>query len=162
MPHLLELDDQEGRPIVFFSEKLNDARKNYSTYDVDFYAIVQAFQHWRHYLISQEFILFTDHEALRYVNSQIMLNTRHAKWVSFLQQYTFILKQKFGKHNKVIDALSRRVLLLTTMKNQVVGFQRIKDMYESDANFENIMQQYKSAVEGQSHAIFQKYFPQNG
>ena len=25
---------QEGKPIAFFSEKLNDVRKNYSTYDL--------------------------------------------------------------------------------------------------------------------------------
>jgi hypothetical protein len=33
---------QVGRPIGFFSEKLNEVRKNSSTYDVEFYAIVKA------------------------------------------------------------------------------------------------------------------------
>ena len=33
---------QAGKPIAFFSEKLNDVRNNYSTYDVDFYAILKA------------------------------------------------------------------------------------------------------------------------
>ena len=32
---------QEGHPISFFSEKLNDAKRRYSTYDKEFYAIVQ-------------------------------------------------------------------------------------------------------------------------
>ena len=41
-----------GKQIAFFSEKLIDERKNYSTYDVEFYAIVQALRHWRHYLVS--------------------------------------------------------------------------------------------------------------
>ena len=36
---------QGGKPVAFFSEKLNDARKNYSTYDLEFYAIVQALCH---------------------------------------------------------------------------------------------------------------------
>lgn len=31
---------QEGRPIAFFSEKLSGSKKNYSTYDLEFYAIV--------------------------------------------------------------------------------------------------------------------------
>ena len=31
---------QEGHPIAFFSEKLNDAKRRYSTYDKKFYAIV--------------------------------------------------------------------------------------------------------------------------
>ena len=31
---------QEGHPRTFFSEKLNDAKRLYSTYDKEFYAIV--------------------------------------------------------------------------------------------------------------------------
>ena len=36
---------QEGHPIAFFSEKLNDAQLNYSTYDKEFYAIIQALRY---------------------------------------------------------------------------------------------------------------------
>ena len=31
---------QEGYPITFFSEKVNDAKRRYSTFDKGFYAIV--------------------------------------------------------------------------------------------------------------------------
>ena len=31
---------QEGKPIAYFSEKLNDAKKKYFFYDQEFYAIV--------------------------------------------------------------------------------------------------------------------------
>ena len=31
---------QECHPIAYFSEKLNDAKKKYSTYDKEFYAII--------------------------------------------------------------------------------------------------------------------------
>jgi hypothetical protein len=37
---------QEGRPITFFSEKLNDAKKKYYVYNNEFYAIVQALKKW--------------------------------------------------------------------------------------------------------------------
>ena len=47
---------QEGRPIAYFSEKLNDAKRKYSVYDQEFYAIVQALRKWRHYLILEEFL----------------------------------------------------------------------------------------------------------
>jgi hypothetical protein len=42
---------QEGHPIAYFSEKLNDAKQKYSTYDKEFYAVVQALRYWRNYLI---------------------------------------------------------------------------------------------------------------
>ncbi|RVX11969.1 Retrovirus-related Pol polyprotein from transposon 297 [Vitis vinifera] len=36
---------QEGHPVTFFSEKLNGAKKKYSTYDLEFNAVVQAIRH---------------------------------------------------------------------------------------------------------------------
>ena len=36
---------QEGHPIAFFSEKLNDAKLKYSTYDKEFYVIVQTLRY---------------------------------------------------------------------------------------------------------------------
>jgi len=36
---------QEDRPVAYFSEKLNESRRKYSTYDKEFYAIVQALKH---------------------------------------------------------------------------------------------------------------------
>lgn len=52
---------QQGHPVAFFSEKLTTARTCYNTYDFEFYVVVQAVRHWRHYLFHQEFILFTNH-----------------------------------------------------------------------------------------------------
>ncbi|XXG75896.1 hypothetical protein AAC387_Pa08g0366 [Persea americana] len=129
---------QGGHQIGFFSEKLNETRKNYSTYDVKFNAIIQALRHWWFYLIQREFILNSDHEALKHINTQASLNRRHGSWVAFLQKYTFVLKHKKGKCNQVIDALSRRVTLLNTMKVQLKGFDFIKDMYANDEDFGGI------------------------
>lgn len=51
---------QEGIPIAFFNEKLNNARCRYSTYEKEFYAIVRALSNWSHYLLPKEFILYYD------------------------------------------------------------------------------------------------------
>ena len=60
---------QGGRPIAYFSEKLNGAKINYSTYNVEFYAIIQALKHWYPYLSQSEFVLFSDYDALKHINS---------------------------------------------------------------------------------------------
>lgn len=59
---------RDGRPVAYFSEKFNGARLWYSTYDIKFYAIVQTVRRMRHYLVQREFILYSDHEALKYIN----------------------------------------------------------------------------------------------
>ena len=131
---------QENHPVAFFSEKFNEAKLRYSTYDKEFYALVQALRYWRHYLLPNEFVLYSDHEALRYLNSQKKLNPRHAKWVEYIQAYTFVLKHQAGTDNKVADALSRRSLLLSTVRTEVVGFDQIKKQYDTCPDFGKIHQ----------------------
>ena len=58
---------QEDRHVAYFSEKLNETRRKYSSYDKEFYAIVQALNKWRHYLMSKEFVLYSDNHALQYI-----------------------------------------------------------------------------------------------
>ena len=36
---------QEGRPVVFFSEKLCESKRKYFTYDKEFYAIIHCLEH---------------------------------------------------------------------------------------------------------------------
>jgi len=97
---------QGGRPIAFFSEKLNGVKLHYSTYDLEFYALFCTLEYWRPYLIHREFILYTDHEALKYISGQQKLNSRRAKWAEYIQEFTFIIKHKAGAQNQVADALS--------------------------------------------------------
>jgi hypothetical protein len=54
---------QKRHPVAYFSEKLNDAKLKYSTYDKEFYAIFRSLWHWQHYLLPHEFVIYSDHEA---------------------------------------------------------------------------------------------------
>ena len=103
---------QEGHPIAFFSEKLNDTRLRYSVYDMEFYALIQTLKHWRPYLIHIEFILYIDHDSLKHLTSQSKLNARHACWMDYLQKFKFVIRHKSGAENKVANSLSRRPYLL--------------------------------------------------
>eukprot|EP00268_Persea_americana_P054391 TRINITY_DN6228_c9_g1_i2.p2 TRINITY_DN6228_c9_g1~~TRINITY_DN6228_c9_g1_i2.p2 ORF type:complete len:117 (+),score=21.63 TRINITY_DN6228_c9_g1_i2:402-752(+) len=55
---------QETHPIAFSNEKISDAKKKYSFYDLEFYAVLQSLRHWRYYLISNKFVLSSDNDAL--------------------------------------------------------------------------------------------------
>jgi len=65
---------QSGYPIAYFNEKLHSVTLNQPTYDKELYALVRTLQTWEHYLVSQEFIIHSDHESLKYVKGQHKLN----------------------------------------------------------------------------------------
>lgn len=117
---------------------MSGSRVRYSTYDIEFYAIVQAIKHWRHYLVHRDFVLFTDHDALRHLDSQAKVSSRHASWIAFLQQFTFSIRHQSGKTNRVADALSRRHSLLATVHTTVLGFSTFTELYKSDSFFAGI------------------------
>eukprot|EP01018_Ginkgo_biloba_P003628 Gb_16318 [translate_table: standard] len=152
---------QEGRLVAYFSEKLNDARRKYSTYDKEFYALVQALKYWRHYLLPKEFVVFTDHQALKFINSQMKLNVRHAKWVESLQSFTFALRHNSGKSNQVAEALSRRMTLLTKMLVEVSDFTSVKALYKMDEGFRRVYFYAKNPVTDSGY-FFGDYFLQDG
>jgi hypothetical protein len=75
---------QERKPIAYFREKLGGAQLNYSVYDKELYALVRVLETWQLYLRPKEFLIHSDHKALKYLNGQAKLNHRHAKWVEFI------------------------------------------------------------------------------
>ncbi|KAI0498351.1 hypothetical protein KFK09_021592 [Dendrobium nobile] len=65
----------------------------------------------------------------------------HARWLVFLQRFTFSIRHKPGVEKKVADALSRRALLLTQMQTEIIGIEHIKALYTDDADFGSIWKQ---------------------
>jgi hypothetical protein len=137
---------QEDRLIAYFSKKMNEEKVKYSTYDKDFYAIIQALKKWRHYLIPKEFFLYSDNHALQFVTQQEKLNQRHVKWVDYMKNFTFVIKHINGTVNKVVDALSRKCLLLREFKVKTLGFDDIRDMYVDDPDFKETYEAYENPI----------------
>jgi hypothetical protein len=52
-----------------------------------------------------------------------------------MQNFTFVLKHISGSSNKVVDALSRRCLLLQEFQVNVLGLDHLKEMYAEDVGF---------------------------
>ncbi|WVZ97827.1 hypothetical protein U9M48_043337, partial [Paspalum notatum var. saurae] len=130
---------QEGKPVAYFSEKLSGASLKYSTYDKELYALVRTLQTWQHYLWHREFIIHSDHEALKHIRTQTNLNRRHANLVEFIESFPYIIKHKNGKENVIADALSRRYTMLSQLDFKIFGLQTVKDQYANDADFKDAL-----------------------
>ncbi|KAK3023734.1 hypothetical protein RJ639_044399 [Escallonia herrerae] len=68
---------QDKKSVAFFSKKLSDARRKWSTYELELYAIFRAVRYWEKYLFQRELILYIDHEALKYFKSQHKISRMH-------------------------------------------------------------------------------------
>ena len=102
---------QGGPPIAYFIEELHGATFNYPIYNKELYALVRAM-----------------HKSLKYLKSQHKLNKRHAKWMIFLEQIPYVIKNKKGNTNIVADALSRRHALFLKLGAQILGFENIPEL----------------------------------
>jgi hypothetical protein len=91
--------------------------------------VIQALKKWRHYLILKEFVLYSDNQALQFITRQEKLNHRHAKWVEFMNNFTFFIKHIVGTAKKVQDALSRRSLIVQEFQVETLGFEHLKEIY---------------------------------
>jgi hypothetical protein len=102
-------DDGKGlRPVAYFSRKMSPAECKYPTREQELLAIKEALKQWRHYLLGVRFTIYSDHESLKYIQSQTELSGRLLRWNDFLQQFDFgDVKYLPGKSNPVGDALSR-------------------------------------------------------
>jgi hypothetical protein len=69
------------------------------------------------------------------VTQQEKLNQRYVKCVEYMQNFTFVIKHISGTANKVVDALSRKCLLLQEFRVKTLGFDNLKEMYTDDPYF---------------------------
>jgi hypothetical protein len=60
--------------------------------------------------MGRRFELRIDHNSLKYLFDQPTLNARQSRWLEFIFEYDFDIKHIKGKENKVVDALSMRVM----------------------------------------------------
>ena len=107
---ILSQKDEDGKEHVIFyaSKSLTDAEKNYSTTELECYAVVWAVEKFHYYLDGKKFKVITDHYALKWLEKNA-LKGRRARWILRLQPYfgNMEIIYKEGRKHKNADALSR-------------------------------------------------------
>jgi len=95
---------QQGKPIAFYSRKLNPAQSRCTTTERELLSIVETLKEHRNMLLGQEIEVFTDHKNLVYKH----FNTeRVMRWQLLLEEIGPKLTYVKGTNNIVADALSR-------------------------------------------------------
>lgn len=62
----------------------------------------------------------------------------HDRRITFIQRSSSTIKHKARASNKVIDALSKRLALLTTVTTEIIGFKLLKVFYPEDDDFSKV------------------------
>ena len=107
---LCQKDDLgESHPIAFFSKKLNEPQRKYSTIEKETLALIAALNHFEVYVTSNPgpLVIYTDHNPLKFLNRFQNKNQRLTRWSLFLQEYDLDIRHIKGKDNIIPDVLSR-------------------------------------------------------
>ena len=97
---------QQGRPISFLSKTLGPKVAAASTYEKEAMAILEALKKWKHYFASSSVIIRTDHQSLKYIHEQRLVEGVQHKLLIKLLGYNYKADKK-GRENTAADALSR-------------------------------------------------------
>lgn len=82
------------------------------------------------------------HEPLKYVKGQANLMKHHAKWIAFMESFSYIIKHKKGKGNMIVDALSRHYTMLYLLDHKIFSLESVKTLYDTDLNFKDAFESY--------------------
>ena len=125
---LTQKDDKgTEHPIAYFSKSLNEHQGNYTAFELECLAVVEAVEHFEVYL-SKPFKVITDHSALRWLLTYKKPKGRLFRWSVKLSTLTYELIHRAGKNQQHVDALSRAPVTLHLEAEELKTHQQKSDM----------------------------------
>ncbi|XP_055915366.1 uncharacterized protein K02A2.6-like [Eupeodes corollae] len=127
--------DGVEKPVMFISSTLSSAEKNYSQLHKEALAIVFAVKKFHKYLYGKEFLIVSDHQALREIfnpkkGMSGVAAARLQRWAIILSMYDYRVEYRKGSLMANADACSRLPLEGTTGIEEVKMVNMIKNCSE--------------------------------
>lgn len=104
---LQQIDEGKWAAVSFTSRKLKPSELKFTATEKECVAVVHALRKWRPLLHGEEFLVVTDHLALKWLLSLKEPRERLARWVVDVQDHDFVVEHRAGKELVVPDTLSR-------------------------------------------------------
>lgn len=96
------------KPVLYWSRKCKPAETRYGTHERELLGLLEMTRIGRPYIEGRPVIAKTDHQALKWLQTQPLLSRRQAAWVERLQRLDLTIEYLPGKFNTLADILSRR------------------------------------------------------
>ena len=107
---------QNSHPVDYFSRKLNQHQENYSAFELECLAVVEAVEYLDAYLSwnKEPFKIITNHQTIENIFMKAPFKSIYFKWSRRLSPYDFNIYHRSGKLMQHVDALSRNSVMFIT------------------------------------------------
>mmetsp|Transcript_5617 Transcript_5617/g.17995 ORF Transcript_5617/g.17995 Transcript_5617/m.17995 type:complete len:941 (-) Transcript_5617:11-2833(-) len=132
---LEQVENGVRRPVAYYSRKLTPAETRYTTRERECLAIKQCLVTWRHYLLGSPFTVRSDHESLKWLQTQKVdtLSDRLLRWLEYFSLFDFKHEYLPGELNVLPDQLSRpetHVLLVQGSQSTPYDLVDMADLFD--------------------------------
>ena len=124
---------QDGKPVAFYSRKLNHAQTRYTTTERELLSIVETLKEFRNILLGQKIKVHTDHENLTY---KTFNSDRVMRWRLYIEEYSPDLHYVKGENNIVADALSRLDIADSQFEDTMDTFLGLMDCFVNELSLD--------------------------
>jgi hypothetical protein len=120
---------QTGKPVAYYSKKLNSAQMNYATIDKELLCVVATLREFRSMLFGAELHIHTDHKNILNIGDS---SQRRLRWISYVDEYGPELHYIEGPRNVIADTFSR--LSRNDVSSPLVGKKAANDVNNSESD----------------------------
>lgn len=144
------------QPLAFFTKKLSETEKRYSTYDRELLAIYSAIKYFRDLIEGREISVHTDHKPLIFAFSQKpeKASPRQLRQLNFIAQFTTNFVHIKGSDNVVADAFSRIESISLLDYDELSKLQKVDTQLKDLLNKKTSLQLQLISIPGTKTKIF--------